>query len=248
MPRRYLQSDLVESPPDRGDVLHPDPVILHVLAVGDVGGVSGELGRDLTERPQRGRGECATVAAHPHHEVFGFQQVDVLVAGEAAVVPLFALGVEAPPAHTAAQVVFIDAVEALLGVHIFDAFPYLERGTCLLELFVGIERLAIPQRPLALISGFCRAGCGHSAVSFANIASLDAQHTGCYSGRRRTGGQYRWAGSTTSRRTATAADTLEIDMPTRHQRNARIRLGDGHAAILPWMPTSHASRSDLFSR
>ncbi len=198
---------------------------------------------------QCGGRQRAAVAAHPHHEVFGLEQVDVLIAGKAAVVSLLALGVEAPPAHSAAQIVFVDAVEALLGIDVLDAFPHFERGTCLLELFVRIQRLAIPQRPLALISRFCRAGCGHSAVSFVNIASLDAQHTGCIPGGADPAAswRYRWAGSTTSRRTGTAADTLEVDMPPRHQRNARVVVGDGHGPILPWMPISDATRSDLFS-
>jgi len=49
---------------------------------------------------------------------------------------------------------------------------------------------------------------------------------------------YRWAGSTTSRQTATAADTLEIDMTPRHQRNTRAVVGGGHGAIVPRMVTS----------
>jgi hypothetical protein len=35
-------------------------------------------------------------------------------------------------------------------------------------------------------------------------------------------------GSTTSRETATATDALEIDMPPRHQRDARAEMGGGH--------------------
>jgi len=35
-------------------------------------------------------------------------------------------------------------------------------------------------------------------------------------------------GSTESRQTATAADTLEIDVPPRHERNTQAGLGDDH--------------------
>ena len=119
-----LQSDRVQPPPDLGDVLDLDPVVLHVFPVGDVGGVAGELGRDLTQGAQRGGRQRAAVAAHPHHEVLGFEQVDVLVAGPAAVVALLALGVEAPPAEATAQVVLVDAVESVFGVDVFDAVPH----------------------------------------------------------------------------------------------------------------------------
>ena len=77
-----LQSDLVQPSPDFGDVLHLDPVVLDVLPVGDIGGVAGELGRDLAQGAQRGRRERAAVAAHPHHEVPGLEHLDVVVAGE----------------------------------------------------------------------------------------------------------------------------------------------------------------------
>jgi hypothetical protein len=47
------QTGVVEAPPDLGDVLDPDPVVLDVLPVGDVGGVAGEVGADGAERPDR---------------------------------------------------------------------------------------------------------------------------------------------------------------------------------------------------
>jgi len=85
--------------------------------------------------------------------------------------------------------------------------------------------------------------------SFANVAGVDAQLTGFYSAaqiRRQLDVQV--GGSTTSRQTATAADTLEIDMPPRHQRDAQVGIGDAHGAILPWIATSHATRSNFFSQ
>jgi hypothetical protein len=77
---------------------------------------------------------------------------------------------------------------------------------------------------------------------------LDAQHTGFISAaqiRRQLDVQV--GGSTTSTQTATAADTLEIDMPPRHEGNARAAVGGDHGAILPWIATSGATRSNLFS-
>jgi hypothetical protein len=63
---------------------------------------------------------------------------------------------------------------------------------------------------------------------------LDAQLTGFISAaqiRRQLDVQV--GGSTTSRQTATAADTLEIDVPPRHQGNTRAAVGYDHAPILP---------------
>jgi hypothetical protein len=85
--------------------------------------------------------------------------------------------------------------------------------------------------------------------SFANVADVDAQLTGFISAaqiRRQLDVQV--GGSTTSRQTATAADTLEIDVPPRHEGNARGAVGDGHGAILPWMATKVATRSNFSSQ
>jgi hypothetical protein len=43
------QAPRVEAVPDRGDVLDADPVVLDVLAVGDVGGVPGEVDADAAQ-------------------------------------------------------------------------------------------------------------------------------------------------------------------------------------------------------
>ena len=145
-----LQPDCGEPVPDLGDVLDADPVVLHVLAVADVGGVAAEFGRDLAENAQRARAQGAAVAAHPHHEVLGLEDVGVLVARPRAVVALLTLGVQAHPAHPAAQILLVDAVEALLRVDVDDAAAHVQRVVVLLELFVGVERLAVAERPLAL--------------------------------------------------------------------------------------------------
>ena len=133
-------------------------MVLDVLAVADVGGVAGELGGDLAQRPQRGVGQRPAVAAHPHHEVGGLEDVGVLVAGPGAVVALLALRVQAHPAHPAAQILFVDAVEALLGVDVEDAGTHIQRVVILLELLIGVERLAIAELPLPLATrAFARA-------------------------------------------------------------------------------------------
>ena len=141
-------------------------MVLHVFPVGDVGGVPRELGGNLAERAQRRGGQCPAVAAHPHHEVLGLEQIEVLVAGPAAVVTLFTLGVEPHPAHAATQVVLVDAVEAGFGVVIEDSVAHIERVVILLELLVGVQRLAVAKRPLAFAAAFGGAGGRHSAFSF----------------------------------------------------------------------------------
>ena len=63
------QPDGLEPPPDLGHVLDADPVVLHVLPVGDVGDVPAELGADAADHPQRVAGQLPAVDADPHHEV-----------------------------------------------------------------------------------------------------------------------------------------------------------------------------------
>jgi len=53
--------------------------------------------------------------------------------GLAAVDPGLALGVQAPPAHPAAQVVGVDRVEAPLGVDRLNARPHIETVVVLLN-------------------------------------------------------------------------------------------------------------------
>ncbi len=127
-------------------------MVLNVLPVGDVGGVAGELGRDLTQRAQRLGGQRTAVGAHPHHEVRGLQQFGVVVTGEGAVIALLTLGVKAHPAHPAPQVGLVDAVEALLGVDIEDAGADVEGVILLFEHLVGVQWIAATQRPLTLIA------------------------------------------------------------------------------------------------
>jgi len=56
-------------------------------------------------------------------------------------------------------------------------------------------------------------------------------------------------GSTTSSRTATAANALEVDMPTCHQRDRELAaVGDGHSAIVPRMPRAVTTRVDFSSQ
>ena len=64
--------------------------------------------------------------------------------------PRGALGVEPPPAEPAAQVGRVDRGEAALGVDVLDPGPHVERVVVLLELLVGVQRLAVAERPLAL--------------------------------------------------------------------------------------------------
>src|SRR3954449_9996103 len=145
-----LQADGLEPLPDRGDVLDPDPVVLDVLAVGEVGGVAGEVGGDAAEDPQLLGTQQAAVAAHPQHEVLVIELLGVERSGLAAVETWLALGVEAPPAEPAAQVAAVDGGEAAMRVDVLDPGPHVQRVVVLLGLLVGVQRLPVPERPLAL--------------------------------------------------------------------------------------------------
>ena len=120
-------------------------------------------------------GQGAAVAADPQHEVLVLEHVGVLVTGPGAVIAGLALGVQAPPAETAAQVALVDAVEAILGVDVLDARPHVERVVVLLGLLVGVERLAVAERPLALaawtLDGLVQWSCGW-APPWSRIAHL----------------------------------------------------------------------------
>src|SRR5262249_24895972 len=99
------------------------------------------------------------------------------------VVALLALGVEAHPPHPAAQVLLVDAVEALLGVDIDDAGAHVECVVVLFELLVGVEWLAIAELPLALatwaLDGLCR---GHLVWLLLGAVVRIARITGELSG------------------------------------------------------------------
>ncbi len=180
-------------------------MVLDVLAVGDVGGIASELGRERSERAQRRGAQRSAVAAHPQHEVRRLQQIDVLIAGEGAVVTLLALGVETPPPEPPTQINLVDTVESVPGVDVLDPFPHIERGVIELQLFIGVERLPVPERPLALAAGL--AGLSHlkcapvaralrNAAAAVNVTSGGADPAASWgSGGRSTG----------SGRTATAA-------------------------------------------
>ena len=106
---------------------------------------------------QREQGYDGTWTGDENAELLGLQHGG-LAAGDA----LRPLGVEAHPPHPAAQIVLVDAVEALLGVDVDDARAHIERVVVLLELFVGVQRLALAEGPLALTARFGR-GLGRLA-------------------------------------------------------------------------------------
>ena len=147
---RRAEPDGLEALPDGRDVLDPDPVELDVLPVGDVGDVAAELRRDAADDAQLLGRQLPAVDADPHHEegrleLFGLEDGG-LAAGD-AVGPL---RVEAVPAEPPAQVGAVDAVEALLAVDVEHALLDRQRVAVLLDLLVGVERLAVSERPLTL--------------------------------------------------------------------------------------------------
>ena len=155
-----VQPDVLEALPDRGDVLDPDPVQLDVLPVGDVGGVAAVRRRDVGDGPQLGQVDLAAVAADAQHEVLVVELVRLQDGRTAAVDAGLALRVEAPPAHPAAQVGRVDGGEPAVGVDVLDPRPDVQAVVVLLEPLVGVERLAVAQRPLALALGATGGGAG----------------------------------------------------------------------------------------
>ena len=80
-----VQADPLEALPDRGNVLDLDPVVLDVVAVGDVRGVPGVRRGDLAERAQLLGAQDLAVAADAEHEELGVELGRVHGGGLAAV-------------------------------------------------------------------------------------------------------------------------------------------------------------------
>ena len=112
------------------------------------------------DHPQLLGGQRAAVDADPEHEVLVVELVRLEGGGLAAVDAGLALGVEAVPAEPAAQVARVDGGEAALGVDVLDPGPDVERVVVLLGLLVGVQRLAVAERPLALALLARRPGAG----------------------------------------------------------------------------------------
>src|SRR5690606_15402929 len=102
--------------------------------------------------------ESTPVDADAEHEVLVFKLVRLKDRGAAAVDPRATLGVEAPPAETSPQVRGIDRSKSLFGVNVLDAGANIERIVVPLDALVGVERLAVPERPLPLATTACWAG------------------------------------------------------------------------------------------
>ena len=145
-----LQPHGLEPLPDGGDVLDPDPVELDVLPVGDVGAVAAEVGGDAAEDAQLLRVQQGAVGADAQHEELVVELLRGQRTGLAAVEARLALGVEAPPAEPAAQVAAVDGGEPAPGVDVLDPGADVQRVVVLLGLLVGVQRLAVAERPLAL--------------------------------------------------------------------------------------------------
>jgi hypothetical protein len=147
------QADRLQPLPDRRHVLDADPVVLHVLPVGDVGGVPGVGLGQLADHAQLLGGQRAAVDAHPQHEELVVELLRLQRGGAAALDARPALGVQAPPAKAPAKIGRVDRVEPALGVHALDAGAHVQPVVVLLDLLVLVERLAVAERPLAFTAG-----------------------------------------------------------------------------------------------
>ena len=135
---------------------------LDVLAVGEVGGIPGEVHGNLADDAQLLGGERAAVDPDAEHEVLVFELVRLERCGLAAVDPGLALGVQAPPAEAAVQVLAGDGVEALLGVDGLDTLADVEAVVFLFPGFVGVQRGFAVHFPLPvrLCGGAGGGACG----------------------------------------------------------------------------------------
>src|SRR5262249_34091432 len=97
--------------------------------------------------------ELPTVDADAQHEVLVVQLVRLQHRRTTAVDAGPALRVEAEPPQAPSQVGRIDAGETAMGVDGFDPRAYVQRIVVLLGAFVGVQRLTMAQRPLALPAG-----------------------------------------------------------------------------------------------
>ena len=169
-----VQAGGLEPLPDRRDVLDPDPVVLDVLAVGDVGGVAGEVDADRAERADGIVREQRAVGADPHHEELVVELLLLEHRGLAAVEARSALRVEPHPPEPAAQVGRVDRGEAALGVGVEDPVADVERAVVLLGLLVLVQRLGVAERPLALAAlGARDVGVGGSLGGVAQVRHQD---------------------------------------------------------------------------
>ena len=173
-------------------------------------------------------GQLPAVDADAQHEVRVLELLGLQQGGLAAGDALGALGVEAHPAHPAAEVAGVDAVEAGLRVDVEDPLPDLEAVGVLLHPLVGVERLAVAQRPLALPA----LGPGAGAGGVVTVGLLPALAARAAAGRAergaadrgRSGGRAGGPGSALSA-TGGAGDERQVDVQTRDEEAAAV----GHA-------------------
>ena len=161
---------------------------LHVLPVGDVGDVAAELGADAGDRAQLVAAELTAVDAHPQHEVGVLELLRLQDGGLPAGDALRALGVEAHPAHPAAQVAGVDAVEAGVRVDVEDPLADVEPVGVLLHPLVGVQRLAVAERPLTLATLGPGAGTGRGGHGGSSSCAVHARLAGPRGGAAGSGG------------------------------------------------------------
>src|SRR6185437_10369097 len=105
--------------------------------------------RDLADGAQLGDVQDTAVDAYPQHEVLVVEFVGFKHRGLAAVDSGPTLRVQAPPAHTAAQVLPVDRVEAAVRVDVLDPGPHVQAVVVLLDLLVRVQRSEMALGPLA---------------------------------------------------------------------------------------------------
>jgi hypothetical protein len=160
-------------------------VVLDVLSVGEVGGVAAVLDRQVGDGAQLLEVQLTAVDAHAQHEELVVELLGLQRRGLATVDAGTTLRVQAPPAEASAHVAGIDRVEAAVRVDVLDAGAHVERVVVLLGLLVGVERLAVPERPLALAALLARTSGGGGLDGSHVIPSVSSTRRGAVGTSRR---------------------------------------------------------------
>ncbi len=144
------QAGSFEPVPNLRHVLNAHPVQLDVLPVRQVSSIAAKVGGNLPNDAQLLGGQGPAVDADAEHEVLVFEFVRLQGGGLAAVDPLLALGVQPPPAKTAVQIGFFDAVEPAGGVDGLNPFTDAQPAVFLLPDLVRVQRRRAVNLPLAV--------------------------------------------------------------------------------------------------
>ena len=211
------QTHRLELVPNGGNIFDADPVQLDVLPVGDVSEIATVGGGDVPDGAQLFDAQLPTRNPDPHHEVPVVELLRLEQPGLPTADPRPTLGIEAHPAHPAAQIGSIDRVEPRLGVDVEDATLDVQRIVVLLHPLVGVEWLSHAERPLTLAARL-------ALLSVRSTSPGDAGKTsGRWLGARGRGGRCRHARGPSDQQAQSSRVRTQGSRATAPGRGRRIR-------------------------